>query len=164
MKGAKKQKKVSDFATPYTVANAILKGGIVTKLSMLLMGLGNIAHKQIIKGLLFLGIEVAYIIYMATNGIYYLSMLPSLGWREQQEVFNEQKQIYEYIPGDQSVLLLLYGVATIVITALFIYVWTENLRSAYKAECLSKQGHEINSFGKDVKDLFDKNLHKTLMF
>ena len=164
MKGAKKQKKVSDFATPYTVANAILKGGIVTKLSMLLMGLGNIAHKQIIKGLLFLGIEVAYIIYMATNGIYYLSMLPSLGWREQQEVFNEQKQIYEYIPGDQSVLLLLYGVATIVITALFIYVWTENLRSAYKAECLSKQGHEINSFGRDVKDLFDKNLHKTLMF
>ena len=164
MKGAKKQKKVSDFATPYTVANAILKGGITTKLSVLLMGLGNIAHKQIIKGLLFLGIEVAYIIYMATNGIYYLSMLPSLGWREQQEVFNEQKQIYEYIPGDQSVLLLLYGVATIVITALFIYVWTENLRSAYKAECLSKQGHEINSFGRDVKDLFDKNLHKTLMF
>ena len=56
MKGAKKQKKVSDFATPYTVANAIIKGGITTKLSVLLMGLGNNAHKQIIKGLLFLGI------------------------------------------------------------------------------------------------------------
>ncbi len=32
------------------------------------------------------------------------------------------------------------------------------------AECLSKAGKEINSFGKDVKGLFDKNLYKTLMF
>ncbi len=43
-------------------------------------------------------------------------------------------------------------------------MWCENLKSGYKAECLSKAGKEINSFGKDVKDLFDKNLHKTLMF
>ena len=32
------------------------------------------------------------------------------------------------------------------------------------AECLAKEGKEINSFGKDVKSLFDKNLYKTLMF
>ncbi len=128
------------------------------------MGLANMAHKQIIKGLIFLAIEIAYIAYMVSAGAYYISMLPSLGWRKQEEVFNEQKQIYEYVAGDQSVLLLLYGVITIAITVLFIYMWCENLKSGYKAECLSKAGKEINSFGKDVKDLFDKNLHKTLMF
>lgn len=164
MIGANKKKKVSEFATPYTVGNALTKGGATVKLSALVMGLANIAHKQIIKGLIFLAIEIAYIAYMVSAGAYYISMLPSLGWRKQEEVFNEQKQIYEYVAGDQSVLLLLYGVITIAITVLFIYMWCENLKSGYKAECLSKAGKEINSFGKDVKDLFDKNLHKTLMF
>lgn len=164
MIGANKKEKVSEFATPYTVGNALTKGGATVKLSALVMGLANMAHKQIIKGLIFLAIEIAYIAYMVCAGVYYISMLPSLGWRKQEEVFNEQKQIYEYIAGDQSVLLLLYGVITIAITVLFIYMWCENLKSGYKAECLSKAGKEINSFGKDVKDLFDKNLHKTLMF
>ena len=36
--------------------------------------------------------------FMVNAGAYYLSMLPSLGWRKQEEVFNEQKQIYEYVP------------------------------------------------------------------
>lgn len=164
MKGEKKPKKVSDFATPYTVTNAITKGGLFTKLTMLIMGLGNIAHKQVIKGLLFLAIEVAYIVFMATNGVYYLSMLPSLGDREQQEIFNETKQIYEYIPGDRSVLLLLYGVATIFITLAFFFMWRESLKSAYRAECLAKQGRHVNSFGQDCRSLLDKNLHKSLLF
>ena len=154
MIGANKKKKVSEFATPYTVGNALTKGGATVKLSALVMGLANIAHKQIVKGLIFLAIEIAYIAYMVSAGAYYISMLPSLGWRKQEEVFNEQKQIYEYVAGDQSVLLLLYGVITIAITVLFIYMWCENLKSGYKAECLSKAGKEINSFGKDVKDLF----------
>lgn len=51
MIGANKKK--SDFATPYTVSNALTKGGAAVKLSALIMGLGNIAHKQIIKGLIF---------------------------------------------------------------------------------------------------------------
>ena len=164
MKGEKKPNKVSDFATPYTVTNAITKGGLFTKLTMLVLGLGNIAHKQIIKGLLFLAIEVAYIFFMATNGVDCLALLPSLGDREQQEIFNETKQIYEYIPGDRSVLILLYGVATIFITLMFIFMWRESLKSAYKAECLAKQGRHVNSFGQDCRSLLDKNLHKTLLF
>ena len=91
MIGANKKK--SDFATPYTVSNALTKGGAAVKLSALIMGLGNIAHKQIIKGLIFFAIEIGYIMFMVNAGAYYLSMLPSLGWRKQEEVFNEQKQI-----------------------------------------------------------------------
>lgn len=162
MKSAKK--KASEFATPYTLTNAITKGGITTKLSILIMGFGNIAHKQIVKGLIFLAIEIAYIVYMVTNGAYFISMLPSLGWREQEEVFNEATQVYEYVAGDNSVLLLLYGVATIAITLAFIYMWAENLKSAYYVECRKKAGYEINSFVRDFQDLFDKNLHRSLMF
>ena len=48
-----KLKKTKDeFSTPYTCMNAIKKGGIETKLSMVLMGFGNVVHKQKSKGLL----------------------------------------------------------------------------------------------------------------
>ena len=64
MLGANKKKKVSEFAAPYTVGNALTKGGATVKLSALVMGLANMAHKQIIKGLIFLAIEIAYIAYI----------------------------------------------------------------------------------------------------
>ena len=73
MLGANKKKKVSEFATPYTVGNALTKGGATVKLSALVMGLANMAHKQIIKGLIFLAIEIAYIAYMVSAGAYYIS-------------------------------------------------------------------------------------------
>ena len=94
MIGANKKKKVSEFATPYTVGNALTKGGATVKLSALVMGLANMAHKQIIKGLIFLAIEIAYIAYMVSR--WCLLLFPCclhLGWRKQEEVFNEQKQI-----------------------------------------------------------------------
>ena len=43
------KKRVNEFPTPYTCMNAIRKGGIETKLSMILMGFGNIVHGQLIK-------------------------------------------------------------------------------------------------------------------
>ena len=48
------KKRVNEFPTPYTCMNAIKKGGIETKLSMVLMGFGNIVHGQMIKGLIYL--------------------------------------------------------------------------------------------------------------
>ena len=53
------KKRAKEFETPYPVTNAITKGDAVTKLSMLVMGLGNLAHKQIVKGILFLAVEIA---------------------------------------------------------------------------------------------------------
>lgn len=155
--------KKTEFTTPYTVANAVTKGNIITKLSMLVMGLGNIAHKQIGKGILFLLIEAGYIWFMVKTGIYNLSMLPSLGWREQEKVWNEAKSIYEYTAGDQSLLLLLYGIATIFVTLAFILVWCSAQKSAYKAEVLAKEGKHLSTFYEDIKSLFDQNLYKLLL-
>ena len=157
------KKKDKEFATPYTVCNAIAKGDIWTKLSMIVMGLGNMAHKQIGKGILFLAIEIGYILFMIKSGIYNLSMLPSLGWREQEKVWNEQKSIYEYVAGDQSLILLLYGIATICITVGLFLVWRENLKSSYRAECLAKNGKHVNTFREDIKSLFNQNLYRLLL-
>lgn len=67
-KSQKNKKTASEFQSVYTVTNAVKRGSVVTRLSMIIMGLGNIAHKQIGKGLLFLLGEVIYIAYMALAG------------------------------------------------------------------------------------------------
>ena len=98
-----KLKKTKDeFSTPYTCMNAIKKGGIETKLSMVLMGFGNFVHKQKIKGLLYLAVEAAYLVFMLVNGIGFLSMLGSLGSVPRKEVWDEANQVYVYTQGDQS--------------------------------------------------------------
>ena len=157
------KKRVNEFPTPYTCTKAMREGGMETKLSMLVMGLGNMVHGQFIKGFLFLAIEVAYVVFMIVNGAGFLAMLPSLGSVPQEEIWDEAQQIYVYTKGDQSILILLYGVATILLTLLMVYAWRGSLKSAYKAECLAKAGKHVNSFGEDVKSLFDENLQKLLM-
>lgn len=130
------------------------------------MGLGNIVSGQIITGLLYLAIEVGVIAFlvMPNGGFYWISMLPSLGWREQQKVFNEQTFVYEYIPGDQSQLILLYGIASLCIIALLVLVWQSSVRSGYKAMYLKKNGKHVPNIVETVKSLFDENVHKLLMF
>lgn len=162
-KSQKNKKTASEFQSVYTVKNAVKHGSTVTRLSMLIMGLGNIAHKQIGKGLLFLLGEVIYIAYMALTGVSALAMLPSLGDQEQQEVWNEAKGIYEYVQGDNSLLILLFGIVAIFITVFFVFFWRSAVKSAYKAQYLKEKGCHVPTFKEDVKSLFNGNLHMTLM-
>lgn len=157
------KKGASEFETPYTVKDAVVKGGLATKLSMIIMGFGNVAHKQFMKGLLYFAIELAYILFMVQTGIGCLQNLISLGGSAPEEVWNEAKGIYEYTKGDMTILFLLYGVATIFLTIAFIIVWRANLKSAYECECLKKAGKHINNIGEDIKALFDKKLQYTLL-
>ena len=157
------KKKRNNFPTPYTVSNAVRKGGAATRLTMLVLGLGNIVHKQIVKGLLFLASEVLFLWFMITSGFYNLKMMVTLGELEQQEVWNEAKGYYEYVAGDNSLLILLYGVVTIFIVLWFIVMWRASMKSAYQAECYAKEGRHLNNIREDIRDLFDKNLHRTLL-
>ena len=157
------KKRVNEFPTPYTCVNAVKKGGIETKLSMVLMGFGKIVHGQMIKRLIYLAVEAAYIVFMVMAGVNCIAMLPSLGSVEQKEVWNEAAQVYTYTKGDQSILILLYGVATILLTFLMVCAWRGTLRSAYKAECLAKEGRHVNSFREDLKSLLHENLQRLLM-
>ena len=140
------KRKPSEFATEYTVKNALMKGDIVTRLSFILLGAGNIARKQIVKGLIFLFTEICYIYYMISYGFYSLKELSTLGHYERIETETEWGGfVYEYV-GIPSVQVLLYGVATIILTLLFVAFWREAVKSAYKAQCFAKSGKHVNSF------------------
>ncbi|MBR0312065.1 MAG: sugar ABC transporter permease [Oscillospiraceae bacterium] len=146
-----------------TVAEIFHDGGTTTKCSALVMGLGNMAHKQLCKGMLFLAAELAYIIFMVRSGIHNIAMLPSLGSVPQAEVWNEELQVYLYTKGDQSILILLYGLATLLLTLIFLWIWRGTLRSAYRAEELDRAGQHVPAFSEDLKSLLDENLYRTLM-
>jgi arabinogalactan oligomer/maltooligosaccharide transport system permease protein len=146
------------------LGTAFLSGNIITKLSAVVFGLGNILHKQFIRGLLLLSIELAYIYYMMGSGIQAIRNLLTLGTKTQEEVFNEEKQIYEYVVGDNSMLCLLYGVITVFATILFLAVLASSVKSAYDAQKRKELGKSIPNFIEDLSSLKEQNLHKSLLF
>ena len=142
---------------------AFRKGNAITRLSAIILGLGNLVGKQIIKGILYLAIEVSFICFMIFKGINCLAMLPSLGGREQQEIWNEKLGVYEYVAGDNSLLILLYGVATIFLIVAYVVLTMSSVKSAYNVQTRLALGKHINTFVEDVKSLFNENLHKLLL-
>ena len=145
------------------VKNALKYGDLTTRLSAVLMGLGIITHKQIAKGILVLLCEIAFVFYMIGTGFHSLAMLPSLGDRESEKVWNEAKQIYEYTIGDNSQQILLAGVITCFVIAAIILLWILQMRHSYTLQKKIEKGEHVPTFKEDIRSLFDKKLYITLM-
>ena len=146
--------------------SALGDGGPAVWISCLIMGFGNFCAGQIIKGLLWLAVEAIFIYYMAfapEGGAFWLSKLPSLGDQKDQEIYNEQTMVFEKIIGDRSQQILLYGVVAVFIIGAFLVMWRASVRSGYQAICVRRSGKKPLSFVRDVKELFDSNIHKLLM-
>ncbi|MFC5222477.1 carbohydrate ABC transporter permease [Bifidobacterium leontopitheci] len=148
--------------SPYTVRAALSQGSLTTKLSALVFGLGNLAHKQIVKGLVLLAGEILFIWFMAADGAHNLAMLPSLGDNKGGKQLVDG--FWEYVPGDNSVVILLYGVCTVAICAVFVLWWALAVRSAYKAECQAREnGGRAPELLDDLRDLRDGKVSNLLM-
>lgn len=150
---------IEDFNTK----TAFVEGNIVTKLSSVIFGFGNFYHKQIGKGLFFLTIEIVYLYYMISFGFTAIANFQTLGVNSQQEVWNDSLGIYEYIPGDNSMLFLLYGVITIFITLAFLCAMVQSVKSAYYSECLTKVDRKPATFIEDLRSLKDEKIYISLL-
>ena len=150
---------------PNNLFYALRTGGPVAWLSCIVMGLGNIVAGQYIKGLIFLAIEIfaLYLIVMPFGCIERLKEVPALGDQLKEEIWNDDKGVYEYVMHDESWKLLLYGVIAIAIIGVLIFMWQVSVRSGNVARSIKKSGKKVNNFWQDIKDLFDKNIHKLLM-
>lgn len=143
--------------------NALKNGDWATYISIVVMGFGNIVHKQFIKGLLYLSCEAMFIYFMIVKGINNIYSLGGLGSREQIKTWNESKSIFEYKQGDNSQLILLFGICSIAVVVLFIMVWRSSVKSAYKCHYMSVHKLKSNTIIEDIKELFDANLHRLLL-
>jgi arabinogalactan oligomer / maltooligosaccharide transport system permease protein len=144
---------VKDYVTMFR------DGDFKTRLSYLFMGSGCFLRGQLIKGILLLFIEAAFIVYMLTFGLSQLVLFPTLGKALKYEVWNEELQIFEYVQGDNSMLIMLFSVLTLIIIFAFFGVYIGNIRLAYKNQLAVAKGHKLTSFRQDVRELMDKKLH-----
>ncbi len=141
-----------------------IQDSLITKLSYVVFGLGNLIHGQIIKGLAFLAIEVAYVLFMLLGGCQNLINFITLGTVETGWVEVPGKLLPEYKLGDNSMLFLLFGVLTLMITVGFIWTGYCSHKSAKNVQVLEHHGKPIPSFVDDVKVLLDSRFHVTLLF
>ena len=162
---AHKKGKVTNTGKPRdcSASEVLRRGNAVTKLSFFIFGFGNIINKQIIRGLVFLVIEAAYIYYMVSFGFSAIGNFITLGTKEQGSVYNEALGIYEYTAGDNSMLFLLYGVITIVVTLAAIFFAYISMKSAYCTQFRKERGMQIPKFADDLRSIREENLHVAMM-
>jgi len=145
-----------EIKTYFTV---FIKGDIRTKLSYFIMGSGCILRGQIVKGFAFLALQSFYIVYMISFGWGWIKLLPTLGIAVKKEYWDEENQIFRYIQGDNSMLILLFSVLTIVITFAMLTVYIMNIKVSYHNQLDAAQGKKIPHIHTDIKTLFSKKLH-----
>ena len=144
---------------------ALKDGSNVTRLSFLVMGLGQIARGQIVKGVLYLLVQVAFLFYMIFFGGRYIAHLFSgdLGSKLSGERWNEALQIFEKIKGDNSFLILLYGVMSLIVIALYLIVWATNVKGNYENDKRLREGREILGFRMDLYALMNERFYLPLL-
>lgn len=142
---------------------AICRGDWITRLTFFVLGFGNVLRGQIVKGFIFFLLEIGFVVYMATIGIEAIKGFITLGTVQQGWVFDEKKGIEVMVAGDNSMLLLLYGIVAIFVILTFLIIWRMSIQSAYNLQKRKAEGADIPKFGEELKTLLDKKAHITLL-
>ena len=155
--------KKKSYGQQMTFRELFKEGDVATKLSFVVMGAANLANKQYLKGLIFLFSQIAFFYWLIRNGLRALSMLATLGTQSQGLVFDERLGIQVLQEGDNSMLLLLFGIAAIVICLLLVGLYVINLKSARNIHELKQVDKKIPSTMDDLASLLNERFHATLM-
>ena len=140
------------------IGTTFVKGDWKTKISYLVMGFGSLMRKQFLRGVFFLATEIIYIYYMLTTGVGYMAKFNTLG--TEGRGFNPDGTV-SY--GDNSFLILLFGLLTIFFTIAFIFIWRVNVRQNRDMQRRQEQGRKLPTTKDDIHSLLDGNFDKTLL-
>ncbi len=146
-----------------SIGVAIAKGDIWVRLSMLIMGAGYLARGQIIKGILMTIVEAVFAVYMIFVGALYLGKFSTLGTVQMESVFNPVTFKNEMNDYDNSFLILLIGVVTILLIVGFFFLWLNNLVKVYQLKKLKDEGKHISNFKEDLSSLVNEKFHISLL-
>ena len=145
-----------------TIGRAAKYGDWKTRISFVLFGFSQLTRKQWLRGLLFLAFELIFILYMALFGGQYLGLMGSLGTNESHMVEDEYGY-GSYVTGDNSLLILLYGILTLLFILAFVYAWYKNIKSAYITQQIVEAKQNLATAKQDMASLLDEQYHKTLL-
>jgi arabinogalactan oligomer/maltooligosaccharide transport system permease protein len=143
------------------IGRTFAEGDWTAKVSFFIMGFGQLLHKQLLRGILFLAIEVLFIYYMATFGAQYIAKLPTLGTTA---TYTDKTGVVPVtVYGDNSFLILLYGILSVFVILAFLYLWRVNVRQNRQIQVLLAEGKALPSSKGDLQSIFNKNFDKTLL-
>ena len=156
---------VVDIVTTFT------KGNWAVKISFLIFGFGNFFYGQVLRGLLFLLFEVIFIGYMLvpSGGLYWLAkgnwfrVGSTVGTVQGSFQYDEIFDTDVWVPGDDSVKVMLYGLLTILFIIGFIYTWRLQVKQCRICMDITARGKKVRSGKQDMKSLLDDQFHKTLL-
>ena len=119
---------------------AVVKGDLFVKLSLVWMGAGYIRRKQIIKGILMTLLEVAVIVFTFGFATEYVRDFGTLGTVQQETVFNIVTMQNEFNDYDNSFMILLFSVISFVVWFTFLVIWLKNEVTVYRLQKKAQAG------------------------
>lgn len=125
-------------------------GGKV-RLSMLLMGAGQMAYGRWGKGLLFLAAELGILAYFIRRGFQDIAGFFTLGTKKGDAWLGVQ--------GDNSVVMLLMGIFAWILLGVWIYLYQLNIRDAYQMQQRQERGERLLSLGEEIRRLTDQKFY-----
>lgn len=123
-------------------------------LSALFMGLGQWYNRQFIKGLILLVVEAAALVYFIPNIGRAVWGVMTLG--EKTQGFEKVGRVMVRVEGDHSIFLLISGLITIFLFAIFIVIYISNIRDAYRTGKLRDTGVKPAGFRQTWEHVTDK--------
>ncbi len=141
--------------------NRFKEGSVPTKISHIIMGFGNLARKQIAKGLLYLGLQISFLFILISSpevndtpiGFRAIANFITLG-TEEGDIFTAT---------DNSMLMLLFGVITFALIFFLTLTYLSNIKSSVKTDKDIIKGLKPKTFKQDLASLLDERFHVTML-
>ena len=159
---AKRRKKNRD-RHEISLFGALAHGSWRTRTTLLVSGFGNLTRGQVIKGLIFLAFQCLTWFVFISFGWNYVKDIATLGTELMRSEIDPVYQIPVNIPGDNSLQILLYSIFAIAVLALGQVIHFASVKSSYTADVDIRSGRRPTNFKQDLKNLFNKNMHNTML-
>lgn len=142
---------------------AVAKGDIWVKLSLIWMGAGYIARKQIINGIIMTLLEAVFAIMCVGYAAPNLAKFGTLGTVQFEQVFDPLTLTSKVNDYDNSFLILLNSIISLFLIAVFVIVYLSNIKAVYRLQKTKESGRHINNFREDLRAMFNEKFHITLL-
>lgn len=142
---------------------AVVKGDLFVKLSLIWMGVGYFRRKQYVKSIIITIFEALVIAFSVVCSFPYVAKFGTLGTVKRAAVFNPTTMRNEVNDFDNSFMILLFSVVSFVVWAIFLAVWMSNVKKAYELQKMAERGEHINTFKEDLNSYRNENFFKTLL-
>lgn len=144
-------------------AEALTKGDLFVKLSLLWMGAGYARRKQYVKAAIMTVLELAVILFTVNFAMQYIPKFGTLGTVSPVRSFNVDTMKNEFNNYDNSFQILLFSLFSFVVWAAFVAVWVKNIMDVYRLQLMEEAGEHINSFKEDLVSFKEEKFHITLL-